>query len=194
VARTYLLLEPAGKGRVSATQQLESGELEIEVTEVAGAHQLAQAAAAVRNLVRASETKAQASSQASDSPASAAVDGRESSAWTCAPEDKTPSLTLEFERPLKANQISFSLLGGRQESRGQWDRATKLELRINKMDSALSVTLDSDESKTTQYELGRQIAIRSLEIKIVERAIGTKHPGRVGFNEIALYYQPPIKK
>ena len=135
-----------------------------------------------------------ASSQVGDSPATAAIDGREGSAWTCAPEDKTPSLTIEFEHPLRANQLLFSGLGGRSGYLGEWDRATKLELRVNKSDPTIPVLLDPDEMKTTIFDLQRQGAIRTLELRIVERVTGKKFPGRVGFNEVGLLFQAPSKR
>ncbi len=191
--RAHLMLEPETEGGDPRTQQIESNEVEILVTEITEPRMLAQAGDATRNLIRGSETKAQATTQSDDHKAGAAVDGRESRSWICAPDDKQPALFVEFTRPLRTSQIVFSGLGGKAETLGHWDRATKVELRINK-DPPIVVALDGDEMKTTLCELARPFTIRTLEIKVVERAMGTKHPGRVGFNEIALYYQPPIKK
>ncbi len=192
--RVQLAIEPAAKGLEPTSAELESAAVEVTVRDVAAPHLLAQAAIGPRNLIRASETKAVASTQAGDSPAGAAIDGREASAWTCAPGDKTPSLTLEFERPLRANQVLFSGLGGRTGYLGEWDRATKLELRVNKTDPAIPVVLDPDELKTTLFDLPRQGSIRTLEIRIVERVTGKKYPGRVGFNEVGLLFQAPSKR
>ncbi|HUR29629.1 MAG TPA: hypothetical protein VM509_15675 [Planctomycetota bacterium] len=192
--RAHLLIEPVTKGAVPVTSVIESGEMEVFVTEIAAPHLLAQAAAEARNLLRASETKVTASSQASDSPATAAIDNRESSAWTCAPEDKTPMFTLELDRPLKVSQVMLSGLGGRPDVLGDFDRATKVELRVNKSEPPIVVMLETDELKTTLIDLGRQVVLRTLEIKILERVTGKKHPGRVGFNEIGLFSQPAAKK
>lgn len=192
--RAWLVLEPETKGADPRTQALESPEVEIAVNEIAAPYFLAQAAAEARNLIRASETKVQVSTQVADTPMSAAIDGRESGGWSCAPDDKNPSITLEFERPLRANQVMFSGLGGRADSLGEWDRATKVELRVNKSEPPIVVTIDPDEFKTTHCDLIRPAAVRTLELRIVERATGKKYPGRVGFNEIALFFQPLSKK
>jgi hypothetical protein len=145
-------------------------------------------------LVRKSETKAQASSQASDAPASAACDARESSSWTCTPEDKAPWISLDFEKQLRSNRVALSGLGGRLDNRGEWDRATRLELRINKSDPPIVVTPDSNERLKTVIELPRTQLVRTLEVRIIERATGSKYPGRIGFAEIELYYQAARKR
>ncbi|HTF87735.1 MAG TPA: hypothetical protein VK843_04955 [Planctomycetota bacterium] len=192
--RACLMIEPETEGGDPQTRELESSEVEVTVSEIAAPELIAQAAAATRNLIRASETKLTPSTQAADTPAPNAVDSRESSGWTCAPGDANPSITLEFERPLRANQLMLSGLGGRQNGLGDWDRATKVEVRINKADAPFVVMLDPSELKTTQCDLPRQVAVRVLEIKIVGRVMGKKYPGRVGFNEIALFFQAQSKK
>jgi hypothetical protein len=192
--QVYLMLEPATEGGDPGATTITSDEVEIVVNELADDYLLEQAAAGARNLVRKSETKAQASSQASDAPASAACDARESSSWTCTPEDKAPWISLDFEKQLRSNRVALSGLGGRLDNRGEWDRATRLELRINKSDPPIVVTPDSNERLKTVIELPRTQLVRTLEVRIIERATGSKYPGRIGFAEIELYYQAAGKR
>ncbi len=193
-ARAYLLLEPETEGGDPLNIEIESTEIEINVREIAAPELITQASVGARNLIRPEDTKTSASSQPTDSLSSAAVDGREATAWTSAPEDGKPTLTLEFERPLRANRLVFSGLGGRPDSIGDWDRATKVELRINKIDPVYSIALDPNELLMTTFEIPRQGVVRSLELKIVERVTGKKFPGRVGFREIGLYFQSASKR
>jgi hypothetical protein len=192
--RVHLMLEPATAGGDPGALELASTPIEIDVNEVAAPHLLAQATLGSRSLVDATGTRITASTQFSDSPAAAAIDGRESSGWTSMPEDKRPTLTLEFERPVRAAQVGFSPLGGRPDALGEWDRATKVELKINKQDPILTVLLETDELRTTIFDLPRPGQIRTLEIRVVERATGKRFPGRVGFNEISLFGQSSSRK
>lgn len=192
--RVHVMLEPAVAGGDPGALELSSEEVDVSIEELADAHLLEQAAAGVRNLVRKAETKAQASTQAGDGPASAACDARESSCWTALPEDKQPWISFDFEKPLRSNQVALSGLGGRRGTLGEWDRATRVELRINRANEAIAVTLAEDELVKTLVDLPRVGMVRSLEVRILERVTGSKYPGRVGFAEVELYFQQSGKR
>jgi len=192
--KVHLMLEPAVAGGDPGSLELLSDEVEVSIDELADAHLIEQAQAGVRNLVRKEETKATASTQAGDGQASWACDARESSCWTTLPEDKQPWISFEFEKPLRANQVALSGLGGRKSTLGDWDRATRVELRLNKADQGITLNLAEDELVKTIVELPKTGMVRSLEVRILERVTGAKHPGRVGFAEVELYFQQSGKR
>jgi hypothetical protein len=187
-ARVHLMLEPSQAGGDPGSAVVDSEVLEVNVTELVEPALLEQASAARRNLIVADETRASASTQFSDSPAAAVIDGRESSGWTSMPEDKSPVLTLEFERPVRANRLALSPLGGRSGALGEWDRATRVEVRINKQEIPTTLELEPEELRVTLLELPKTTLVRSLEVRILERIGGLRFPGRVGFNEVGLYF------
>lgn len=193
-ARVYLMIEPEVPGGDPTTRVVESLPFDVVVEQVVEAQLLEQTGIGLRNLVRAEETKLTFSSEAGDAPARHAVDGRESSGWTCAPDDKQPSLTLEFERPIKAGEVYLTHLGGRRDGLGEWDRATRVEIRINKLAAAITAELNGDELGMTRIELAKPAPIRSLEIRIVDRVPGKRFVGRVGFNEVGLLAAPGARK
>jgi hypothetical protein len=177
-------LVPPGGGAPAAR---DGHELTVDVRHVFAPWMQDAISAADRNLVPAAEPRASASTSVADAHAPGmAVDGRQPTCWLATPEDAQPVLTLQFPRPVRATRLLLGQAAARLADAGDYDRITRVRLRVNDSRQTSEHALDADELAPTAIPLDRSRPIRKLEIAVLERVPGQKQKGRCGFAEVAL--------
>ena len=144
------------------------------------------AQARARNLLAGAGLNVVASSRDPGSgPPSDVADGFECTRWLCGEKDGSPVLTLQLARPIKGSALVFNQAQNTPGMKGEFDRITRISVRLNKDKEATELALEADELKPTVLALGKQLLVSRIEIRILAREKG-KQPGRAGFSEIAL--------
>jgi hypothetical protein len=147
---------------------------------------------APQNLLASSRiAQASASSSNNDGQSAArACDGLQGTTWLSAKGDATPTLTLELERPVRATRLVLSSANTELRHSRAHDRATVIEVRINRDSDVLRFELETDDRQKSILELPPGKQLRRLEIRVVERLVGERWPGHVGFAEVELLPEP----
>jgi hypothetical protein len=183
VARVVDPFGAEGEGTV----ELVSDPIAIEVKDTGAEWMTAYVSDAKDNLLAGHQPEVSASSVRSDGQAPAkAIDGLHGTAWVAAKTDPRPSITIELERPIRANVVLLSHVGRNAREAGTYDRATKALLRLNRGTTDYAVELAASDLEKTVFRLPKTVNVRRLQVEIVERAEGSVHKGAVGFSEIEL--------
>ena len=186
-ARVTVVEPEAEKGARWPVAVLLSKGFVVDAAQVHEAWMDDAARAGARNLLRTREVSAEASTINSEGQrALAAVDGIEGSAWCSKKDDPSPWLTIQLDKPVRADVLVLTHLNGRELERGQHDRATKVQILIPTLKEPVIATLSDDELAPAVIALPAAIAVRRIEILILERAPGQRWKGHVGFAEVAL--------
>jgi hypothetical protein len=181
------VVDPYASTASEATTVLIASGLEIDLGEVLEDWMLEYPRQGAENLLRRHPPRISASSKARDNQnAERLVDGLHSTAWVADAKDKTPTLTLEFARAVRANTLLFSPVGRNERDRHDYDRATKLEITFNRRKEVHALELSSDSRPKGVLRLDKPLAVRRIDVRIVERVEGRRHKGQVGFAEIEL--------
>jgi len=166
---------------------LESPALKVRIDELVEEWMFDYTDDALSNLVLGVDKEARATSRHGDGRgAGLAFDGLQSTGWLCAAEDRDPTITLELRRPIRADRLVVSHVAGNELSRGDFDRATKVEVDLGSKREPLVFDVDPDETLKTVLKLPRLSSLSEVSIRVLERVKGTKHPGLVGFAEVEL--------
>ena len=107
-------------------------------------------------------------------------------AWVCRPDDGEPWLVLELDRAVRIERVLLSQVGGTGKQRGEFDRITRVSLRLGQSKEVHEITLEEDVRKKTVFELPRRTRVGRIELRILARERGSRHPGAAGFAEIEL--------
>jgi hypothetical protein len=181
------LVDPAPLAESTGYLSLEGAPLVVDVPASSGTAGAAQSHAAQNLLAKNRIAEVTASSSNSDGQSAAhAVDGLQGSAWLSKKEDAQPTLTFELERPVRAHRLVLSSANTELRNARAHDRATVIEVRINRDSDVLRFELEPDDRKKSFVELPPGKQLRRLEIRVVERVAGERWPGHVGFAEVEL--------
>jgi hypothetical protein len=138
------------------------------------------------NLVLAADHEQRASSNRGGDPPNHAFDGYLSTGWSCNYDDAKPTLTLSMRRALRFDRIVLSHRNSKELWRGEFDRATRVAVRLDGSRKPEVFELDPDEERKTVLEFKKPVRAAEIEIEVLERLPGTKHKGSVGFAEVEL--------
>jgi hypothetical protein len=165
---------------------LSSPELAVRVDEGSGVWMLDYPDDWLSNLLLQEELEVTATSEFNPANGPAvSVDGRMGTGWVCAADDADPTLTIKLDGGARGDRLVFSHRTSAEVHRGDYDRATRLELRLNgSRKNFYVVEMNPDEDYKTEFELPKVMRVHELSIRVIERITGTKHPGKVGFAEI----------
>jgi len=169
------VLRPAGEALEgeSAVVTLRSRPLKIRTEGVLLPWMREYAQAGPRGLFANARVTARESSRLSDRWGGAeAVDGIQFSAWITKENDKDPTLTLEFARPVRANTLLLSPIDSSEFNAKRYARPTKVELWVNKEREPRVVELLDSLDRKTQVALGKTMSIRRLVLRVVETRRG----------------------
>jgi len=181
------LVDPAPVATSTGYITLEGAPLVVDVPASSGTAGAASSHAAQNLLATNRIAEAAASSSNSDGQSAAqAVDGLQGTVWLSKKEDATPTLAFELERPVRARRLVLSSANTELRNARAHDRATVIEVRINRDTDVLRFVLDPDDRKKSFVELPPGKQLRRLEIRVVERLAGERWPGHVGFAEVEL--------
>ena len=125
-----------------------------------------------------------ASSSAADHPARAALDHLHATAWICAARAKNPKLELRWRKPVRADRIVLYPASSNMPNAEHFDQVQRIAVTINSRRT--EVICPEDPLAPTIIGFGSNRAVRAIEIQILQRRPGTKHPGLAGFSEVAL--------
>ncbi len=188
-----VLVQTAGETEGSTTTIELLGEpLTVVIKDAHDASLLEFSRHSVENLLRRTQVSASASTENTlGQSAARAVDGRLGSAWLTKKDDPAPHLRLELERPQRGQILLLTQVNSHEGARGAHDRATRIRVVLN---GKKSLTFDLDVPPTDEHkcrlELKKKIALRTVEITILERAKGSKWPGHIGFSEVEWLKRP----
>lgn len=180
----------AGLRKLSAIVELDDGtQLRSAVLEIRADHDVERWMQGnldrmANNLLDQTSVTIGASSSAKDHAARAALDGLHSTAWICAAKAKDPKLKLGWSKPLRANRIVLFPVNSNMLNAGHHDQIQRVAVTVNRRRTEMSCP--EDPLAATVIDLGTTRVIRSVEIQILQRRPGTKHPGLAGFSEVAL--------
>ncbi|MFN0009803.1 MAG: hypothetical protein ACKVXR_18060 [Planctomycetota bacterium] len=152
------------------------------------------AARSRRNLLLEQAVTATASSvHSAGEDAGHALDGQESTLWTCEASDGAPSLVLEWKKPIEAESLVLSGACSRRADLGKYDRIRRVQVRLDRKKDPIEVEVpkrDGSELEPIVVPFPAGTQVRRIEIRIVEREAGGEHKGRAGFSEVALEREP----
>ncbi len=180
-------LDPHAATVEETTAVLEATGLDVDLGEELEDWMLEYPGHGSRNLLRRDTPRVSASSMKDDGRrAERAVDGLHSTAWVASTEDDAPTFTLDFERAVRADTILFSHVNRNEHDRNAHDRATRVEIRVNRRKEPHVVELSAEDRVKGVFRFPKPMGLRRLEIRIVDRVRGDRQPGFVGFAEIEL--------
>jgi hypothetical protein len=140
-------------------------------------------------LLEQSPTATASSAHSADQDAGKALDGQESTLWTCAASDAAPSLVLEWKKPIAAASLVLHGACNRRADVGKHDRIRRIHVLLDKKKEPIEVEIprrDGVDLEPVAIPLPSSTQVRRIEIRIVEREPGTEWKGRAGFSEVAL--------
>ena len=184
VARVTLAKPPPDSSDVV----VESEPLQVTLQRAPDPTTFAYGRDAGENLLRDASFEASASSQRGNgNAAERAADGRMSTAWISADEPGPHSLTLSFDRALKADTLLLSPAHPNVKEPEQVARPKRVLVIPNGNEKrALTVDVEPDVHKKTTIDLGRRLTLRKLELRILETAPGKRWKHATGFAEVEL--------
>jgi hypothetical protein len=184
----------------SAHELITTG-LDFELPDTLEQWQVDNAADYARNLVPLSGASAKASSTAdradlqaalrlgADFPlpshAELAIDNRTSSAWIAKASDATPTLTLRFKRPQKANRVVIANAHLFERVQKQLGRVATVTVVVNSR-YEFKLSMPPDERIKARLELPKVLRISKLEVRITSRVPGASGYRGVGLGEVEL--------
>jgi hypothetical protein len=186
-ARVSVLPREAAKKEVAELQArtFDSPQLEVRIDSVIAPVRLEYAADLGRDLLFGANVKVEASSFNGDALAAAkAIDGTFHSQWQCAPTDEHPWIRFTVERPVKADRLLLSH-GNPRLSSAKSARPTKVDIVLNGKDH-IAADVDPDPLAKTSVSFGQVLALRQIEVRVVEVRDRTLGKEGVGFSEIEL--------
>ncbi len=112
------------------------------------------------------------------------VDGMTHTHWLCDPEDESPTVTLEFEEPVRVRRLVLTQPLQKREDLRRMGLIRRLEVQWNDSKSTEFIELHPNPLAATEYELKRTKRVRKLTLQVVDR--GGKPGLPVGFSEIVV--------
>lgn len=175
-------------GEAGTTHELVSQTIKLRVDGLLRPWMLAAAGERASNLVLGQEAASRVSSElVAGNPAAACTDGWQWTRWICAKDDPQPTLSLEFKKGIRASELVIHPACTRYAELGRFDRARRIQVRLNYDKKAIEVDAPADELEPIRVPLGKGVVVNRLEVKVVVRDKGGADAGCVGWTEVALY-------
>lgn len=165
--------------------RFDSPELAVNVELAAGLVRLDYASDLERDLLFDARGKFAASSQLGDGEAPQRVcDGSFEGRWRCAAGDERPWLRITLDRAIKAERLLLTHALPRPEHSAS-PRASKVVVVVNQKEQ-FPLDLDPDVLAKSVLEFGATLAVKELEVRIVECRDRKSASEPVGFSELEL--------
>jgi hypothetical protein len=186
-ARVHLIAADAPADAHAPSVVVESTPLKVRSDGVVMPWMLECARSGSRNLIDAENVaKLTPSSEHNDDKASRAFDGLQSRRWVTKQGDQSPTLIIEFTRPIKADTLVLSQGAAAADEQGRYDLIRSVSVRLNREKEPLQAALQADEARPSAIDLGRVLSISRLEFRVLERVAGKQWAGHVSVCELAL--------
>jgi hypothetical protein len=105
--------------------------------------------------------------------------------WACGAQDPQPWIRLELPSPVDAGALFLCPVDSRISTEGNHDHVRRVAISLDRGDF-FEAELDSDPLAVTVIPFPESGPVRKIEVHILDRSKGTRHPGRAGFAEIGL--------
>ncbi|MCC7011132.1 MAG: hypothetical protein IT454_01105 [Planctomycetes bacterium] len=185
-ARVYARPQVLDKSATpAALRTFESPDLEVFIDGAFDARRLEYAADLGRNLLFGAKLRAESSTQASDGEAAArCADQNHATRWRCSKDDERPWVRLVLERPARADGLLLSHALPRTVHAAD-ARASKLDIVINQKEH-FAVSMRDDVLDKTEVAFGATLAVKEIEVRVLECLDRKRDQDPVGFSEIEL--------
>lgn len=114
------------------------------------------------------------------------TDGLAATAWYAAATDAVPTVTVELDRPARADRVVLYPADANLAQRRSHDTARRVELQLSGERHPIEVALPDDPLAPIEVVLPKPKVIRGFELRVVARDPGNAAPGVLGFSEIEL--------
>ncbi len=191
--KVTLLAPPAAEGAVPEAVTLESTPLEVRIEEAIDPELLQCAKDPGRNLLFGQKLTASASSTLNgDWLPAHAVDNLQCRGWAAGQEDPIPTLTIELEKPVRANTI---VLTPARIGDTYLSRITKLAVTLNGKQPPLLIDVAANDAPPKlRLRLTQAVVIRKIEVKVLSKQESSTPDKAVGFAEVELQAEKVAEK
>jgi hypothetical protein len=191
-ARAHLLGPPDQPGGPASDVVLESPKLEVKIDEASDADLLSYARDASRNLLLNQRLTVTASSTINEWwDVKYLANGLLSRGWASADKDPKPKLTIELEKPVRANVL---LVTNAKVSDDRPSRITKLLVTFNGKAPPLELTMDPSPLRKSRLKLAQPIVVRRIDLEVAEVTAADAPMASVGIAELELQIESGGKK
>jgi hypothetical protein len=183
-AEVDVRVPPTQDGLLPGRDEFASPVLQIRVADVLHAEQLSYAEQRTESQFHGVKLAANASSQAGNQGPAMVIDGRHDTRWLCDPKDAHPWIRLALTRPAKGNRLLLSHAHPRQSLVGA-AQPVRVEAIVNGK-LHFEVDMDPDPMRKTVLDLGSELRMRELELRVLSVRNGALGHSAVGFAEVEL--------
>lgn len=122
-------------------------------------------------------------------------DGTHGHGWLSAPTDEQPWISIEPDRPQRADHVVLSPYYKAPDERGAWGRVKRVLIEVNRSEVG-EFEIDPDLFGKAYLPLPKAKVIRELKVTILEKQVGSDggHKSAAGFAEIELQRRPDLVK
>ena len=178
-ARVHVVDEAGGDTRV-----FESSPLKVTIEGALPPEMLAYASDAGRSVLADGVEAVSASSALENWPPQHLLDGKQQRGWLCAPGDPTPSFHVELDRPARADTLLLSPL--RPDRSREGASPARVAVVVNGKGAPLVAEVSAHPLQKTRVDLGDDLKVRTIEVRVLERRGGGRSLPSVGFAEVEL--------
>ncbi len=184
-ARLHVRPAPVEGVPLGEARGIDSPELAIDIDGVMDPARLSYAADINFDLLNGAKTKIEASSNHIDAETpERATDGDYATRWRCNKDDTTPWIRVTAERPIKADKLLLTHALARMDE-ALSPRVLRVDVVVNQKDH-FPMTLGDNALAKSIVAFGQTLAIKELEVRVLDCT--NRKPGvdPVGFSEIEL--------
>jgi hypothetical protein len=125
-------------------------------------------------------------------PAWRAHDGLQFHGWVCKADDAVPRLTIELEKPVRANALVLSQPNACERDADLYGRVVRVRVTWNDEPKFTEFDMESEPLQKTTLELQKPLMVRKIELAIVSRTSG-RNGNVAGFAEVELHGPPTAR-
>jgi hypothetical protein len=182
-ARVIAIDPKSPPGEIGKTVTIKSKPMEVNIRDVLEPWMQGLAKMQKSNQIKGQKFKATASSQMKKRDAAKAADGLNHTHWLCEPQDKAPTLTLEFKDSIKTRWLILTQPLQKRDDINRMGLIRQVEVSCNGK-KPFKVDMHANPLAATEWKLPKTMRIHTMTLKIVSR--GGKPGLPVGFAEVVL--------
>ncbi len=191
-ARAHLLVPPAVAGAPSGEFVLESPMLQVRIDEATDAELLRYAGDSTRNLLLGQKLTITASSTINgDWDGRHLCNGLLSRGWASGDHDPKPKLSIELEKPVRANHLQITLA---KISDDRPSRIRKLLVTFNGKGPPVELQIELAPNRKSKLKLPQPIVVRRIDLEVTEVTAADAPLKSVGFAEVEVQMESGGKR
>ncbi|MCC7013338.1 MAG: hypothetical protein IT454_12310 [Planctomycetes bacterium] len=184
-ARVRVAAPPDGRDALG-WRDLYSEPLPVTIREAFDQEWLTYASDGARNLLREAELSIKCSSELAGWPAQRACDGTLALGWISNDRDAEPWIQIALAKAVRANTLAFTHPQLARIDAERSGRIRRVSVRFNGQDPPYSVELAPGDARKTTWSAPGVVVVKSLEVRVLERAGVRGSKDGVGLAEIEL--------